>query len=351
MATLQALRHSLSARFGGHEEYITGVQLQEGGGYVGVASGTDAKRRLVSTDLLDQNLAGTGSDTMPTGTSSQFFDGSWIFVPSSREQRRVVMAGYIPNVAASTVVTGTVGTALTGYLVLNRPVTNVLPPNTSFEAHRWPVRDDDRKKGLHTAINEALAQLFVQDRLSLTGLGLTANRYTLAAYPWITDPGQLVQTNWKEWLSGLDPEPLAGGGELRIDGDTPYLITGSGLATTDTFTIDVMRPRNTWIKRGNTWGESTVGLEDDTDECTGTEGIIVTVAEYLICLHMQNSDPAGPKGNWALRSARLAATVGPWMRKQYVRGTTGRVGANAAIVANVPGGLREVASGGGTNWP
>ncbi len=348
MPSLAKLRHDLSARFGGYEEYIAGVQLQEGGGYAGVPSGVEARRRLISTDLLDENLAGTGSDS-----STSFFDGSWMFVPSTREQRRVVQAGYVQNVLASTVLTisGTAATSLVGYTVLNRPLTTALQPNTAFEGHKWPVRDDDRKKGLHTALNEALERLFVADRLSVTGLGSSVNRYTLAAYPWITDEGQLIETQDQEYISGLDPYPLSGGSMIRLDGDVPYLITGAGVASGTVFTIDVMRPRSSWIKRGGTWGESTVGLQDDTDECTGPASRIVTFAEWIICRHMENGDPAGPRGNWALRSARLADAMKPWLQKQYVRGSRSVVGTNGAILANVPGGLREVASNGGTSWP
>jgi hypothetical protein len=193
--------------------------------------------------------------------------------------------------------------------------------------------------------------LFIRDRLSVTGLGTSVNRYTLAAYPWITDELQLVETQGEETVSGLDAYPLSGGSELRIDADTPYLITGSGIAVGTTFTIDVMRPRSSWIKRGGTWGESTVGLQDDTDECKGSVAQIVTVAEYLICRHMENSDPAGPKGNWALRAARIANSARPWLQKQYVRGSKGTGYGRAAILANVPGGLREVSGGGGTSWP
>lgn len=350
MPSLAKLRHDLSARFGGYEEYIAGVQLQEGGGYAGVPSGVEAKRRLISTDLLDMDLVGTSSDA-----SAFYFDGAYAFIPSTREQRRVPQAGYVQNVTASTVltVTGTAATALVGYLILNRPLMTALQPNTVFESHRWPVRDDDRRKGLHTAINEALTRLFVPDRLSVTGLGSTVNRYTLAAYPWITDEMQLVEAQGEETVSGLDAYPLSGGSMIRLDGDTPYLITGSGVAAGTVFTIDVMRPRSSWIKRGGTWGESTVGLQDDTDECTGSAGRIVTFAEWIICRHMENGDPAGPKGNWALRSARLADAMKPWLQKQYVRGSRSAVGTNGAFLANVPGGLREVAwrGNGGTSWP
>ncbi len=345
MPTLHALRQNLSGRFGGYEAYVTGVQTSEDGSYAGTASGTSATRRLVSTDLADLDLVGTGSDT-----SNTHYDGAWVYIPDSRAQRRIVKNGYARNVAANTVIT-TTSTAAVGHLTLHRPLQVAVPGGTDFEVHRWPVRDDDRKLGLHTAINRALGLLYVRDRLSITGLGTTINRYTLAAYPWLISEAQLVSAQDTEVLSGLDPAPLSGGGVLRIDGDTPYLITGAGVATTATFTIDVMRPRSSWIKlHGSTWGESTMGLQDDDDECTGGLERITSVAEYLICREMANHDPAGETGEYGRRAARLAIAVSPWLIKDFVLVGQQRTTQRRGVLANVPGGLREVSTS-GSGWP
>jgi hypothetical protein len=344
LPTLQTLRHALSRRFNGFESYTAGVQLVEDGSYTGTANGVSATRRLVSTDLADMNLAGTASDTSATQ-----FDGAYVYIPDTREHRRIVKSGYVPNVAANTVTTSS-STSIVGYYVLHRPLQRAVPGGTVWEVHRWPVRDDDRKMGLHSAINRALSIQYVRDRISLTGVGTTVNRYSLAAYPWITAEDQLVGTLAEETVSGLDPYPLAGQAMIRLDGDTPYLITGSGVPTGDTFTIDVMRPRSSWIKRGDTWSESTVGLEQDSDEATGAPERIAAVAEYLICRSMENSDPTGPGGQWAQRAARLAVAVGPWLRQEFVL-VGQRASGRTPVLANVPGGLREVAPGGSSDWP
>src|SRR5436190_21477875 len=127
--SLRDLRHRLSSRFDGYESYTVGVQAVEDGSYSGTANGVTATRRLVSTDLADVDIDGTSSDSSPT-----VYDGAWTYIPDTHAQRRVVIDGYTPNVAANTVTTS-ISTAIVGHLTLNRALSRAVPGGTIFESH------------------------------------------------------------------------------------------------------------------------------------------------------------------------------------------------------------------------
>src|SRR5688572_21770599 len=164
--------------------FVTGAQATPpAGSYVGKASGADAKRIVASTDLADD-----GRQTSIQDTAGDYYNGGYIYSPSTTEQRRITDGGYTDSVDASSILdAGT--TTQVGYFKVARDYGVIVPANTTMEYHPLlPVLNADRLPGVHTLINRALRSLRWTRRISFTGNA--GDRYSLASYPEITQEAQ-----------------------------------------------------------------------------------------------------------------------------------------------------------------
>lgn len=314
MPTLTVYRRNLARKIGGYQQIVAGAQTSPpSGAYAGTGNTALAQRLVASSDLASQDIS--ASANMPQSR----YDDSYVYaLTTTPEQRRVSRGSFISNATATTLLSAG-GTTPVGYCYVDRNWAAALPAATVVEVHpKEPAIDMNGAVGLHTWINRALGLMEVADRLSVTGV-TGQYRYDLSAYPWLTSETQLIQAYSPEYVTGMDPYPLPGGAALRVDANVPYLIVTTPTATGSTFFVDVYRPRSSWIKLTGTWGESTVGLVNETDEATADATALVNVAWYLICdAHVQESPP-GDNTDWEKKRAMAAQVAYPHLKNQELQ--------------------------------
>jgi hypothetical protein len=184
-----------------------------------LAVGTDARRTLISTDLVDED----------TSVDATRYASWFVYVPATMEQARVrTTSGW---------------TGSTGTLLLNGQLAAALPTGTVFYLiQRLGVLRQQGLAGLRDAANAALHDLAVSDNLTLAGTG---GLVSLASYPWLTQErilGLYSASATGDILSFVPGVPT-----LRWDADTltlePQVVLGVG----DTAYLKVARPAYTWI--------------------------------------------------------------------------------------------------------
>jgi hypothetical protein len=242
MVQLVEARRALARKPGlGYAQIRTG--WESGGVYTGTPNTAEARRIIVTSDMVLMTVSGS-SDTEPR---SDFHDVEWAFTPSTGVQRQIANQGFQGDVQAESVtdLTGNEDSVAVLRTVRNYPA--ALAPNTLIELHTVPVLDADMQTGLHTFLNRAGRAMWFPKRLSFTGDG--TRRVSLAAYPWLFDESQFSGVSDREVTVGTDPLPLTGGGEIRFDGQTPYLLLDQVVTSGQAFYADFWRPRSTWVRR------------------------------------------------------------------------------------------------------
>jgi hypothetical protein len=250
-----------------------------------------------------------------TDTDADFYQGGYIYHPASPQQRRVVDNGFIDSVDADDVLNAGTSTQV-GYFIVGRDFGVAIPPDTVMEYHPLlPVLNADRLPGVHTLINRALRSMRWVRRISFTGNA--GDRYTLAAYPEITQDAQVAAAYMAESGSLTEPSSLYGGARLRWDGNTAYLLTGQIQSSSQTFTVDFNIPASAWIETGGTWAASTVGLVNETDEAMPPVDQVVTVARYFAFDALSRYAPSEPdRQAWMYERDRAAVVARQMMHFQ-----------------------------------
>jgi hypothetical protein len=241
VTTLAEARHVLVTRPGFSMQSVT-TGLEASGVYTGIASDADAQRILVTSDMVRQAVSGSSDAEVRDD-----FSAEWAYVPVDGTQRQVANQGFSSSVEASSVL-NLVSTERVAVLYLVRNWPAILAAGTVVELHTpLPVRNEGGLTGLHTYLNRALRRLVTKKRLTFTSDG--TRRVSLATYPWLYDEAQLIAEYDQETVTGTDPLPLWGGGELRFDAEIPYLLLGATPTVGRIISFDVWRPRGSWIKR------------------------------------------------------------------------------------------------------
>lgn len=237
--------------------FTTGVQAAPpDGSYVGVAAGADAARQVVSSDLVDLDVAGTGSDTQ-----SSWYQGAYMYLPSLRLQRRVADGGYAPAEAASSATDQAASSEYVGVLTFTRGLGTTVAAGVAgaIYAPLPPMENADQKTCLREWLNRALGVMRMPHRLTIAATG-DLYRYSMAAYPWLRDEGDLIRVSDREIDSDEDPYVLPGHNRLRFDGGDVYLLIQTSVPTGSNFYADVYRRRDTWIA---VTGKATATLTSD----------------------------------------------------------------------------------------
>lgn len=273
--SLTQYRRRFGQRFSCMRLITTGIQTSPpSGGYAGIASGPNASRRIVSTMLAD-------SDGDPN-----FFDLAYVYVPDLPYEVRVKRGGWGASNDGAAIPANTISTSgatiAAGYLETARPWGQVLPAGLDAEIWaRLPVLQQDFRAGVHACINLALGAQYRTVRYPITGLA-NVYRYALpAAASWVTRQNQLLGVYDYEAFADLDPPLLPGGWGLRFDGQTAYVTSNVQPQVGHTFYVALRQPLNTLIRVGDTWGTSTVGLVNETDQATGPLEETVGLARYF----------------------------------------------------------------------
>lgn len=319
MPRLDQLRWQVADLASGYLTGSTGVLTN--GAYVGVANGTDAQRRLVSSDLLDQDVSGLTSDT-----ELEWWDGAWAYLPSTQQQRRVANAGYTANSLASAVTDQASSAERVGFATLARPWTAVVAANEAFEIHApFPVTrsQTDRLPSIHGAINQALRVMRFKHDVSFVGTGVS--RLDASSLTWLTaDEGQLIEIRDPSYAATDAQRGLVGGADLEFLGEKIWLTMGSTVSSGTAFTGVFWRPRGTWVKHGGTWATSAVGLVDESDECGGNLEQIALVAYFHLADRMAGMDPNNPDPYWTARRDEIAGAARAFMWRAPELSSIGR---------------------------
>jgi hypothetical protein len=232
-----------------------------------------------------------------------------------------------------------------GLLTLAQPMATALSAGLDVEVYVTALAPLPTWSGpgLHGCINQALMAMVARKRIALTSTG--ANRYDLSAYPWLVSENQLVNTQDVERQTGVDPLNLWGGGEIRTDGQARYLLVDSTVVTGDTFSIDVWRPVGTWVRHGDVWADSTVGLVNESDAVDVDHDLLTLCAYYYVCDTMAKRLRTQPSEKyWLTERERTARQAGPilLMERGLSRTKPGR-GQNSTLMTG--------RSRGGYSWP
>lgn len=305
MPTLPTLRRSFSRdRLFRYRQLTTGVQTSPpSGSYTGTANEADAQRIFWSSDL--------GSASIVDGEEirQDYYDGWFCYaLTSPPEHRRVALSGYVPNTTADAV-SDSVSTLTVGYLAMERAWGAILPAATVGELHAHPVLDYDLP-GIHTLLNRALGSMRMTRTFEIAVTGAT-RLISLASYP-ITKQSQLGQvrgpaaTDEEALLSIIDECKIVMRGEVPYL-QLPWAVSGGNIY------LDAYVPRSTWIRSSGTWGQSAVGLVNETDECTGKTEEITLVAYFHYCMAMMANDPRGPESLWMTKARMAASDAAPFL--------------------------------------
>jgi hypothetical protein len=215
----------------------------------------DAARQVLVTSI--------GSDGVP----EDYLNGSYVYAVDGTQagETRKVLSGTFD---------GPIGS-----LLLDRPFSAALASGTEVEiTSPLPVGRWLNLKGLHEAINEALARIWVAARLTMTGNGTYS--YSLDAYPWITDPDQirLLQDSYYYGSSRpADRSPYSV--RMVVNGASRTLVVDAIYSSADTFYLDVFVRGDRYVSDGTTWAyQTTPGLQSDLYQCAAPEEQVVAFA-------------------------------------------------------------------------
>jgi hypothetical protein len=174
----------------------------------------------------------------------------------------------------------------TGVVTLEHPLGGIPANGALVELHSKlpPIGGTQRQGGLLSVdecVNLALRHLLVPDDTGVT-LTLVSGQqdYSLTPWQWLDRPSRLVDVRQPNAL-GTSYVPTHHRWELRESGrgptlhfPNPYRFTSGSYSVR----LDVRRPGDTLIRVGGTWGDSTVGLVNETDAASPDLNTIVTAA-------------------------------------------------------------------------
>lgn len=279
MPTLQQLRRATADKVAPYELAVCGVE-NDAGVYAGVVLDAN-RRRICSTDLVSVDALGSTSEN-PT----DYLKNEWLYLLSDPpQQRRVPEGGFVGYARVDEVATGysvPPDTAV-AYVDAERPFGAVVPAGTVVEIHAIPPLRGGKSPGLHSHINHALRVMLREDTVQVPGLpGQTRVDVTLLL-PWLTTVGQFVGATYAETTAGVDTYAIPGA-RLRFDADRVIMAPNTTTAIEQTTPVRVLRPLSSWIKPAGSadWGESTVGLVDEGDQCLGDTDAIALVAAFHV---------------------------------------------------------------------
>ena len=276
------------------KQVTTGVLYD--GTYQGAASGSDAARRIVSSDLAAVNRAGTAAEAPATAQNYRY-----VWAPTTGEQRRVVGNGYTSYATASSVLTGHNASAdayIVGYCVLDRALAATLSGNVAVEIHQWPILGNEERPSLHWAINEALNLMPWPRKVTVTAVSGQTRYDVSSTIPDLKDTGQVLRVFRYEDDTATGPDPMIGRPYVEPDGDKMYLHVPEGVTTGQNFTVQASLPARSWIKVGSSWAYSAVGLVNESDEALPPVDKVTAVAYAILARRMAKQGPKPQSEEW-----------------------------------------------------
>jgi hypothetical protein len=209
--------------------------------------------------------------------------------------------------------------ASTGTLYVTRPFASTPASGQKWELYfRFPaIRDEATgRDGYRELINEALRTMRIVPNDMITVSGVTDQTDYLLTYPWIREPGRIVN------VRNADQSIYSGGWTPRMIGGQSYLkLDTARYSTGDTFLLEVRRPANSLLKVSGTWNDQTsltAGLSADTDEAVPSINDVVAVARELCYAELQRNAPEAEARMWAAKEqeAGVAAAALKFVRQE-----------------------------------
>jgi hypothetical protein len=233
--------------------------------------------------------------TSTPGASPNRYDGRWVYLSSGAG------VGQVAKVRGG-------GFASSVLLTMETAWTTAPVAGDQIELYGWfpAVHTRGSDSSYSVLINNALSLLVVPDRVSLP---ITTNQeYSLATLPWLDRPERLRSVLEPGPTGGLPADASWRRPRLRLDANLPVLEIPAPFSTASgTLILTVMRPSNTWIKVNGVWGESTVGLVNETDEANPATNDVVTIALAEAYRALMSRAPGRPSGPWAQKYAAQLA--------------------------------------------
>lgn len=235
-------------------------------------------RRAVSAELGGFGLFTTSqasandsiihsNDLVWAEKSSSSFDNTWQYAYGgniSGQQRPTLDSGYSPTA---------------GTLQVARPWSDEPDAGVEIEIHaKLPAIQAGRVDGLREVINRALSKLWINTREALPTS--ESEFFDLSDKDWLTHRSQIIDvyrpsdpTNnaYRPYRVGYAYRFVPLANETRLEGP---MVSETG------WEIEVQRPADTFIKASGAWGDSQVGLVDDTDEQFHQPQVVIPVALY-----------------------------------------------------------------------
>jgi hypothetical protein len=173
------------------------------------------------------------------------------------------------------------------------------------------IRDESTlRDGYRELINEALREMVVPDRISITGVtGQTKYTLDTTTHPWLREDGRIVgiwrPTPQADTLETMDTQDW----EIFQDAENLILQIPSAYSTGDTFKLAVLRPANSRLKVSGTWANQSslmAGLSSAADEAIPAIPDVVLVARELAYAEMMRRAPESEVKYWAARETIAA---------------------------------------------
>lgn len=184
---------------------------------------------------------------------------------------------------------------------------NIMEKGAVVEIHDLlPPVGRDKMTGLKDCINMALSECWFPQRLPIVGVAGQPT-YDISSYSdWLSP--QLVEEVYGPAADPTLLPPAWTGFNARWNAEVLDLDVAPAFNTGDAINVEVMRPANTYIKVGGAWTTSTVGLQNDDDECLLQPELIVEVAlaHAFSALAQGTAEARGYWGNQAQAQRRKA---------------------------------------------
>lgn len=217
-------------------------------------------RKLGGIQVVTTTADGSvdGSTLVSTGLATQTDPKrylGWWTMPTDG-----VSAGQVRRVGESAL------NPIDGTLSVSPPMTSQIVRGTQVEMYKLlPPYELDGLLGLREALNMALAECWVLDRLAVPGQANTATYDVSELGDWL-DPDAINEYYGPALGSGI-PETPWGGFAARREGALVKLDVAPGIAAGAAMRPELTRPADTLIKVAGVWRDGQQGFTNDTDEC------------------------------------------------------------------------------------
>jgi hypothetical protein len=233
-------------------------------------------RRMLGRRLGSLQVATTTSDGEPGGTTV-ISTGLSTVLDSNRYRGWWAMPTDGVSNGQIRVVGETALNPLDGTMLFSPSFTSQIVAGTEVEFSKLLPHDElGGLLGLHQALNLALAECWVMDRLALVGVANQATYDISALGDWL-DPESISEFYGPVLSSSIRVAPW-GGFAARQDGGVINLDVPPGLSGGAAMALELTRPADTVIKINGVWTDQQQGFQNDTDECLLQPAFLVEVA-------------------------------------------------------------------------